>query len=524
MPTKGNRGAGGSDEGTPSSSELAADDTLASGANETATSARRAHAVPIGSAETYAANAESSGAGEKAKKSATDAWVEPAVGVVLGRYRLTELLGRGGMGQVWRATDLELERDVALKFLDSSGEGSTGAHKRMLREAQAPAQLSHPNVVSVFDVGSTHTEAVWLAMELIEGKSGDAWAGESPAWRTVLSVYRQVGEGLEVAHAAGLVHRDFKPSNFIVGDDGWPRVLDFGLVGRSNHGDPERTKTPSALEMHLTQHGSVLGTPMYMSPEQMMGDALDAKSDQFSFAVSLWEALHGSHPFPAEKFSELRVRASECDYEPPANSDVPQKVQNALLRALSPDPDLRFDSMKELLRALSIPKKRWPAFVAATAVVASLSVAAYGALSSDASSRCSDLGDQARDVWPAQRAQSVKDSFRATELGFAADSFAAVDKNLRERLANWTMRRQQVCRDTHEHGTQSAQLLDLRMECLDRQLAQVRAFAQALTSVDAAGVRAAPRGAAKMPDPSLCLASAERRRTRGQGPGAARPV
>src|SRR5262245_37690244 len=206
------------------------------------------------------------------------------------------------MGVVYAAYDPELDRRVALKLLHAGG--SVEARKRLLREAQAMARLAHPNVIAVHDVG-TWGDEVFVAMEFVEGPTlAERVRDEEPGWREVLDLYLQAGEGLAAAHVAGIVHRDFKPQNALVGRDGRVRVLDFGLARgtgalppREAEEGPDSGAAPGLLVTPLTRSGSRMGTPAYMSPEQFEGLPADELSDQFSFCVALYEALYGERPF-----------------------------------------------------------------------------------------------------------------------------------------------------------------------------------------------------------------------------------
>ncbi len=261
-------------------------------------------------------------------------------GACLGRYTIRARIGRGGMGEVFTAHDPELNRIVALKMLrpDVAGE-SLKARTRFQREAQAMARLSHPNVVAVYDVGSIG-ERVYVAMEMVEGPTLQAWLSDrARGWREVLDVFLQAGRGLEAAHAAGLVHRDFKPSNVIVGDR--VRVADFGLARAAS--DAEAVGTPAgALDSVVTQTGAVLGTPAYMAPEQSAGGAPSAQSDQYSFAVALHEALTGARP------GQVSGEATRSVW-----NRAPARIRRVVQKALSVNPSDRYPTMSDLLRDLS---------------------------------------------------------------------------------------------------------------------------------------------------------------------------
>jgi len=219
----------------------------------------------------------------------------------VGRYRIEGLLGAGGMGAVFRGWDPELDRPVALKLIRTRrSSAGDSLRARMIREAQALAALSHANVVNVFEVG-THDEAVFIAMELVEGPTLQSWvSSEDRQWRDVVRMYVQAGRGLLAAHQKGIVHRDFKPDNVIVGEDGRARVLDFGLatvegsassMSAEVSGDADRA-VEDPLDARLTAVGTVVGTPAYMAPEQHHKRPVTAAADQFGFCVALW----GSQP------------------------------------------------------------------------------------------------------------------------------------------------------------------------------------------------------------------------------------
>jgi serine/threonine protein kinase len=219
------------------------------------------------------------------------------------------------MGEVYAAHDSQLDRKVALKLLRADPDEDDPEHLRirLLREAQAMARLSHPNVVAIYDVG-TFKDHVFIAMEHVSGRTLRRWLAESPRpWREIVAHFIEAGRGLAAAHAAQVLHRDFKPENVLVGTDGRIRVLDFGLA-RANERDPDSTEIELAsltvskakqLALDVSHTGAMVGTPAYMAPEQLLGQAIDARADQFSFAVSLYEALYGERPFAGENLSVL---------------------------------------------------------------------------------------------------------------------------------------------------------------------------------------------------------------------------
>jgi serine/threonine protein kinase len=255
----------------------------------------------------------------------------PSAPVKIGRYRVLERRGEGAMGVVYAAVDERLGRKLAIKLLHPHFAGDPTGRARLLREAQAMARLRHDNVVLIYDVG-THgadEEQVFIAMELVEGCNLDAWLKQAPrSLEERLAVFLQAGRALAAAHRAGVLHRDFKPENVLVDAGGRARVLDFGLaraLAAPAAGDPE-----DSLSEPLTRTGSILGTPAYMAPEQLRGDPVDARADQFSFCVALYDALYGERPFAAvQRFQPLRIA------HVPKDSRVPGAVRRALLRGLA---------------------------------------------------------------------------------------------------------------------------------------------------------------------------------------------
>jgi predicted Ser/Thr protein kinase len=278
---------------------------------------------------------------------------KPTSGSSFGRYQLLEKLGAGAMGVVWRADDPELGRKVAVKLLKRPDASLT---ERLVREARSMAQVNHPNVVAVYDVG-VHDGATYIAMELVKGQSLRAW--QSAKRHTVpelVEAYVSAGRGLAAAHAAGLVHRDFKPDNVLVGEDGRIRVTDFGLAaakpGESGADHP-------AGDVNLTTSGSVLGTPAYMAPEQFENGNVDSRTDQFNFCVSLYEALYGERPFPGRTFEQLgkNVRAGKVN-PPPEGTAISRGVRAILLRGMAVKPGDRYPTMDHLLAELGRDRAR----------------------------------------------------------------------------------------------------------------------------------------------------------------------
>jgi predicted Ser/Thr protein kinase len=296
-----------------------------------------------------------------------------APGDHIGRYELLEQIGAGGMGVVFRANDPQLGRAVAIKVL--VGDHTEERAQRLLREAQAMAQLSHPNLVTVYDAGRDG-DRVFLAMELVNGTSLRRWF-DTPgrSWRQRLAGVIAAGRGLAAAHDAGIVHRDFKPENVLVDRAERMKVTDFGLARAEPTAAPT---TPAAGPVDLTRTGSVLGTPAYMAAEQHAGKIADARSDQFAVAVTAWEAIWSVRPFPADEIAPLVFAIRDgAITPPPGGTGVPSRVEAVLRRALRVDPATRYPTLAAMLDALERASRprRWP-----VAVVAALVVAGGGAV------------------------------------------------------------------------------------------------------------------------------------------------
>ncbi len=408
----------------------------------------------------------------------------------LGRYLVLGRLGHGGMGTVYEAFDRTLDRRIALKVL----RGDVGRHhaERLQREAQALARLSHPNVVHVYEVGEAGSQT-FIAMELVRGQTLRQWAQQQPppAWRECVRVYLQAGEGLAAAHAEGLIHRDFKPSNAVIDEQGRVRVLDFGLARQAGdessespevHADPSPSPPddPSgprgALDTPLTQTGMVMGTPAYMPLEQLRGQHTDARSDQFSFCVALYEALYGERPFEGDSAPALLLAVSEGRIRPPARgTTVPARLRQLVLRGLATDPHARWptmDALLEELRRLVMPKaRRWVAL----GVVAGLGFLGVGMVRYAAVGfRCEGARDQLVGIWDDDRRQQVGEAILASGLSHAPDTQQRVEQRLDAYADAWIDKHEEICEATRVSEQQSESVMDLRMSCLLRRRLALR--------------------------------------------------
>ncbi|HTJ44842.1 MAG TPA: protein kinase [Kofleriaceae bacterium] len=397
-------------------------------------------------------------------------------GSSIGRYHVQRVLGIGAMGVVYAAHDPQLGRDVAVKLLRREAIGDRSAAEArdvMLREAQTLARLSHPNVIAVHDA-DVHDDHLFIVMELVEGRTLREWlAGDARSWPAIRDVFVQAGRGLEAAHAAGLVHRDVKPDNILVGRDGRVRVTDFGLARWQGAGPrPSPAAIARAAQRSST---SLVGTPAYMSPEQLAGAKVDARSDLFSFSVALYEAIYGARPFDGRMFEgPADVPVSLPKVSAPAKRGVPARARRVLERGLASDRDLRPANMTELLRELDHRAAITPARALAGVAVVGAAAAAALLLGSRASAPTCDGGPAAwGSVWDdAQRAR-VKAAFVATKQPIAADAFAQADAAMKDLRARWIGLHTSACRAA-ARGDISDAVLERRMACLDERLTEAK--------------------------------------------------
>ncbi|MBK8266505.1 MAG: tetratricopeptide repeat protein [Nannocystis sp.] len=432
--------------------------------------------------------------------------VEP--GARLGRYLVIRTLGAGAMGVVVAAYDPKLDRKVALKLIKTpKGTETDLARKRLEREAQALAKLAHPNVVVVFDV-DVHDDQLFVAMEFVEGGTLGAWMQQPRPWREVLSKFVEAGRGLAAAHAAGLVHRDFKPDNVMLGSDGRVRVMDFGLA-RPDDAPIQRDEigsSTSALAIRMTQTGAVMGTPVYMAPEQYEGHA-DARSDQFGFCAALYEALHGQLPFSAASMIEQRDAVAAGRIDPaPRGATVPAWLRAVVLRGLAPEPERRWPDMAALLDALAddpaLRRRRWGAALLITGLLAGGAASVVWATQQQAQV-CKGFEARLAGVWDDTRRSEVRSAIEGTGLSYAADTAVRVEQRLDEYTTQWVAVRGEAC-EAHQRGEQSGELLDLRMRCLDERLQHVAVTVGVLSEANEEVVRKAVEAVVGLPSLDRC--------------------
>ena len=418
-----------------------------------------------------------------------------ATEVRLGRYKIEKRLGAGGMGEVYLAFDADLARKVALKRVRA--DSSTSAlRERLRREAQALAKLNHPNVVQVFEV-SDHEGETFLAMEFVEGRSLAGWLREPHAWRAILDVFLAAGRGLAAAHSAGVVHRDFKPDNVLIGDDGRVRVADFGLALRSDLGEVE-SSGEQMVETRMTSPGGMVGTLRYMPLEQLANRDVDARSDQFAFCVALYEALYGREPFGFESLSG-RIEALEHDIPTAPRKGAPPAIWKVLRRGLRREPNERWPDIDTLLAQLSRAARRRQVW--AGAIVGTMAIAAVVWLVWPEPDRCAGVERELDGVWDQSTAATVRELFDRSGLPYASDSLDRLDRELGRWAAAWTEQRRAQCEASTIDADESS-ITWARRTCLDSQRHAIEVLVGELDHAHA--VEHVVDVLAEIPDPIDC--------------------
>ena len=440
-------------------------------------------------------------------------------GTMIGRYVVLEQLGEGGMGVVVRAYDPKLRREVALKLLRGGGSfRAEEAEARMLREAQALAQLSHPNVVSVYDAELTDV-GVCIAMEYVDGRTLRGWLGEaSRSWSEVLALVVAAARGLAAAHAVGVIHRDVKPDNVLVGNDGRVRLTDFGLAratqdaGSSQWGSAHESGLRpgvSAVDGPLTELGTVMGTPAYMAPEQHTGAIADARSDQYALCIVLWEALWGERPF---RGPQVRALAQAKLEGPPARpaSRVPEWVHATICRGLAVDPDERWRSIDALVDALSSGRTRARRRRLGVALGFVACIGAFGAMGyrwarHERMQACQRAGETIAEVWSPSTREALRSSIESTGVSHAQDTAERVLPWMDAQANAWQDVRTQACLEADVHGTWSPDLHDRSLWCLDERRMSFESLVAELSRGHAGSVERAVQAAAGLPPVEPCL-------------------
>jgi len=417
-------------------------------------------------------------------------------GTRVGRYEIGMPVGRGAMGEVFRGQDTELSRPVALKRLHAGTDADS--RDKLAHEARAAAQLQHPNVVAVYEIVSDGDHAV-LATEWIDGVTLREWMKTPRTWREAVRVVCGAGRGLEAAHAAGIVHRDFKPENVLVDRAGRARVADFGLASNARGGAPGVSlRGTQALFMSVT--GTVSGTPAYMAPELVDGVRPHVGSDQFAFAVTLYEAVHGRYPF-AGKTAEAIWMAMGDEAIVRGEQRVPGWLDRCLRRAMSADPAKRFPDLGAMLDEIDRRAKRGIALpLAITALVVGGAAVAISALvlKHDPPPCGDDLVDG---LWHPIARAGMSARFAAVAPGRGVTAATFTDEALDRWSGAWRLGRRAACAAPASERT-------ARTSCLDRQLGTLQAQLAVWSHADGSVVDRAPYAAAALPAPDDCTTAA----------------
>jgi tetratricopeptide (TPR) repeat protein len=446
----------------------------------------------------------------------------PAIerGQTIGRFVVLDRLGTGGMGVVYAAYDPNLDRKVAIKVLRSQAAESEEARMRLLREAQAMARIDHPNVLRVHEAG-TLGDRIFIAMEFADGGTLRSWlASEMRSTQDVLRVFAQAGHGLAAAHAAGLVHRDFKPDNVLLVGDGQARVTDFGLVGVVGEqpaarpsGDLDKSLSlDTPLSRDLTRTGALMGTPAFMAPEQFGGGLVGPAADQFAFCVALYEAVYHARPFAGATFHELSASVIKGAVQPPPkDSDVPARIRRALMRGLATDAAKRYPSMDQLLADLvgdGGNRQRTVLAAAAGFIVVGGALGALFALNARDTAACSGAEARIATVWGDAQRQRLATAIDAPNRPYSRvvreHALPLVDAWAR----SWQDGYVGACEDTRVRRVQSEHLMDLRIQCLNRGLDTARTSLEALSASRDGAIDHAMDVARALPSTAACADTA----------------
>ncbi len=413
-------------------------------------------------------------------RGSSDSSGELLCGDLVGRYVVLSRLGKGGMGIVYAAYDPKLDRKVALKLLLVHSKEGSDAQQRLVREAKALAQLAHPNVVAVHDVGA-FGDSIYVAMEFVDGHTLTSWVTDKPRrWKEILAVFLLAGDGLQAAHLAGLIHRDFKPDNVMIGVDSRVRVMDFGLA-RAERDAPKDLpgrlpdlRDDAILSAPLTRIGAMMGTPRYMAPEQWESATTGTGTDQFSYCVSLWEALYGVLPFAGETWTELALSVTSGKIQaPPSGTNIPRWLHNALLKGLRVDPAQRWSSMAELLDALGRgqARMRTKQALSGLAAAAVLAVGVVGWRHYEQGQRiiaCAANGAEINTLWNEEARAALREALLGTGVSYAATTFEKAVPWIDRWTSEWSNVRNQVCLEATVEHSRSADLYDRSETCLEQ--------------------------------------------------------
>ena len=420
--------------------------------------------------------------------------------VINDTFKISRKLGAGGMGVVYKARDLRLGRDVALKLHRTSEREAT--LDRLLREAQSLARLTHPNVVTVHEVGRYRSH-LFIAMEYIPGGTAQTWLSAQPRkQREILTVYIEAGRGLAAAHAAGLVHRDFKPDNVLISNDQRVCVADFGLARSVGDTAEPRGYATRTNGVTTTRAGTIIGTPTYMAPEQLDGSHCDERSDQFSFCATLYQALTGSVPFAGDTPAEIR---SAMNTSKPNVSALPRRIGQAIERGLHIEPSDRHASMSNLLAKLQ-PRSRstraWIALCTAAAMVTGLAV--FAVAQHDTGASCPNPDPTLSGRWSADQQQRLKRQFHRSSLSYAKDTWTSSHQLIDRYVHELEAVKNNACNGTRVRHDRSETMYDRQLACIRTRTQRLSALLTLWETADDTVIKHALRAVGRLPAVSAC--------------------
>lgn len=404
------------------------------------------------------------------------------------------------MGIVYLAFDPELDRNVALKLVLPRRQARQDDPEALVAEARALARLSHPNVIQVYDVGRWG-DRVYVALEYVAGSTLDAWLrARTRSWHEILEALLAAGRGIAAAHRAGMVHLDIKPSNILIGDDGVVRVLDFGLA--------RSAVVPSVEPSTVSGDGGpvrVVGTVGYIAPEQFLGHAPDARSDQFGFAVTAWEALTATRPFPGRTRAEFERALFDTDPSSTLGGAV-KRILAVLRVGFALRPSSRYADMDELLRALQAAASVWTRrrkWLAAAALTAAVGASGAWALREPASPCPRE--DPLAEVWHEARSAGIAGAFASTGLPYAGTAWAAARRAMDDRAETWRRVHHEACVATRIDGTRPPAAHARALACLDARRGELDALAVQFERADPGVVESAAAAARALPTATICV-------------------
>ena len=430
--------------------------------------------------------------------------------VQLGRFAILETLGKGGMGSVYAAYDPDLDRRVAIKVLHTLGARSRQGMRRLQREAKVLARLSHPSVIHVYEVGM-HEDRLFIAMEFAPGGTLASWAQgleQGPAREeAIVKRIRECIGGLQAAHDAGLVHRDFKPVNALIGADGRAKVADFGLATVDELRPGAIDPNAPVEQERITRTAQLVGTPAYMAPEQLEGRA-DARSDQFSLCVTFFELLYGVRPFSGDTIASLAASIHDGKIDWPRDRS-PSWVRPILERGLQHDPAHRYPSLRALddaIRQATRSRSGIGRTLAMLGIVGGIVATAWprSEAATPVGEPCTDGSETLGGIWDESTRVAVHRAFEAT----GQPAWPGLFERVEARFDRWSERWRQMtlasCEATRIHGTQDAHTFELRQLCLARQRDQARRLSESYLEVEGATVYDTTRTSLELPRVAEC--------------------